>query len=118
MEILMESLAQYGPLGLWTASLLYANYQTRKDAKEEERLLQDKVIDKLERQHAMLERALDKLDLGLDKMKQKYAEDRIRELNTKTWYFKYYIIFSFDKPSQVCYIVIVTVEYNEKLFMI
>ena len=84
MEILLESLAQYGPLGLWTASLLYANYQTRKDAKEEERLLQDKVIDKLERQHAMLERALDKLDLGLDKMKQKYAEDRIRELNTKT----------------------------------
>ena len=110
MEILMESLAQYGPLGLWTASLLYANYQTRKDAKEEERLLQDKVIDKLERQHAMLERALDKLDLGLDKMKQKYAEDRIRELNTKTWLIINYIIISFDSSSLVCYIVIVTVE--------
>ena len=36
MEIIMESFAQYGPLGLWTASLLWANYQTRKDAKEEE----------------------------------------------------------------------------------
>ena len=80
MEILLESLAQYGPLGLWTASLLYANYQTRKDAKEEERILQDKIIDKLERQHNMLEKTLDKLDLGLDKMK----EQRIRELNTKT----------------------------------
>ena len=76
----MESLAQYGPLGLWTASLLYANYQTRKDAKEEERLLQDKIIDKLEKQHMMLEKTLDKLDLGLDKMK----EQRMRELNTKT----------------------------------
>ena len=56
MEILIESLAQYGPLGLWTASLLYANYQIRKDAKEEERILQDKVIDKLQLQHTMLEK--------------------------------------------------------------
>ena len=80
MEILMESLAQYGPLGLWTASLLWENYQTRKDAKEEERILQDKIIDKLERQHNMLEKTLDKLDLGLDKMK----EQRMREFNTKT----------------------------------
>jgi len=84
MEILMESLAQYGPLGLWTASLLWANYQIRKDAKEEERLLQDKVIDKLEKQHTMIERALDKLDQGLDMKKQMHAEARIRELNTKT----------------------------------
>ena len=75
MEILIESLAQYGPLGLWTASLLYANYQTRKDAKAEERLLQDKVIDKLHKQHAMLEKALEKLDAGLIAMREKQAED-------------------------------------------
>ena len=80
MEILIESLAQYGPLGLWTASLLYANYQTRKDAKEEERRLQDKVIDKLQLQHAMLEKALEKLDAGLITMREKYAEERIRNL--------------------------------------
>jgi len=80
MEILIESLAQYGPLGLWTASLLYANYQTRKDAKAEERLLQDKVIDKLHKQHAMLEKALEKLDAGLITMREKYAEERIRNL--------------------------------------
>ena len=80
MEILIESLAQYGPLGLWTASLLYANYQTRKDAKEEERLLQDKVIDKLQLQHTMLEKALEKLDAGLITMREKYAEERLRNL--------------------------------------
>ena len=80
MEILIESLAQYGPLGLWTASLLYANYQTRKDAKAEERLLQDKVIDKLHKQHAMLEKALEKIDAGLVTMREKYAEERLRNL--------------------------------------
>ena len=80
MEILIESLAQYGPLGLWTASLLYANYQIRKDAKEEERILQDKVIDKLQQQHVMLEKALEKIDSGLVTMKEKYAEERIRNI--------------------------------------
>ena len=74
MEILIESLAQYGPLGLWTAS------QIRKDAKEEERLLQDKVIDKLQQQHGMLEKALEKLDAGLVTMREKYAEERIRNM--------------------------------------
>ena len=73
MEILIESLAEYGPLGLWTASLLYANYQTRKDAKEE-------VIDKLQQQHGMLEKALEKLDAGLVTMREKYAEERIRNM--------------------------------------
>ncbi len=33
---LIEGLAQYGPLGLWTASLLFMNWQLRKDQKEEE----------------------------------------------------------------------------------
>ena len=27
----IEGLAQYGPLGLWTASLLWMNHQQRKD---------------------------------------------------------------------------------------
>ena len=34
---LIEGLAQYGPLGLWTASLLFMNWQQRKDRKEEEK---------------------------------------------------------------------------------
>ena len=71
MEIIMESLAQYGPLGLWTASLLWANYQTRKDAKEEERILQDKIIDKLEKQHNMLEKTLDKLEYTIKKINKR-----------------------------------------------
>ena len=45
--------------------------------------MQDKVIDKLHKQHAMLEKALEKIDSGLFKMEQKYAEDRIRELSKK-----------------------------------
>jgi hypothetical protein len=83
MEIIIESLAQYGPLGLWTASLLWMNWQIRKDAKEEERLLHDKVINKLDQHSVMLDKALDKLDLGLEKMKQKYAEDRLRDINNQ-----------------------------------
>ena len=35
METIIEGLAQYGPLGLWTASLLWMNHQQRKDKKEE-----------------------------------------------------------------------------------
>lgn len=83
MDIIIESLAQYGPLGLWTASLLWMNWQIRKDAKEEERLLHDKVINKLDQHSVMLDKALDKLDLGLEKMKQKYAEDRLRDINNQ-----------------------------------
>jgi hypothetical protein len=83
MDIIIESLAQYGPLGLWTASLLWMNWQIRKDAKEEERLLHDKVINKLDQHSIMLDKALDKLDLGLEKMKQKYAEDRLRDINNQ-----------------------------------
>ena len=36
MEVILENLASYGPLGLWTASLLWMNYQQRKDTKEKE----------------------------------------------------------------------------------
>jgi hypothetical protein len=36
MEAIIEGLAQYGPLGLWTASLLWMNWQQRKENKEDE----------------------------------------------------------------------------------
>ena len=36
MESIIEGLAQYGPLGLWTASLLWMNWQQRKENKEDE----------------------------------------------------------------------------------
>ena len=38
---IIEGLAQYGPLGLWTASLLWMNYMQRKDQKEDEKRNQE-----------------------------------------------------------------------------
>ena len=51
---IIEGLAQYGPLGLWTASLLFMNWQQRKD----------KLAD-------------DKIEGGLAMVREKYAEDRM-----------------------------------------
>ena len=84
MESIIEGLAQYGPLGLWTASLLWMNHQQRKDqanaakaAREEMAHCQLNIVSALADQARMLEKALDKLDSGLDAMKEKYAEDRM-----------------------------------------
>ena len=84
MDSILQALAQYGPLGLWTASLLWMNWQMRKDMKEDEkradaalRYQQDKIAEKLETQEKLLERALDKIDSGLTAMREKYAEDRM-----------------------------------------
>mgnify|MGYP001205699159 FL=1 len=84
MDPILQALAQYGPLGLWTASLLWMNWQMRKDMKEDEkradaalRYHQDKIAEKLETQEKLLERALDKIDSGLTAMREKYAEDRM-----------------------------------------
>ncbi len=90
MEILIEGLAQYGPLGLWTASLLWMNWQQRKDQKEEERMAaerlqyhQEKIVERLSNQEAMLAKAMEKIDHGLIAMRKKYAEDRLRRLQGK-----------------------------------
>jgi hypothetical protein len=87
MEAIIEGLAQYGPLGLWTASLLWMNWQQRKDQKEEEqraadtlRYHQENITTRLENQEKMLEKALIKLDDGLTAMREKYAEDRIMRM--------------------------------------
>jgi hypothetical protein len=90
MEILIEGLAQYGPLGLWTASLLWMNFQQRKDQKEEEKLSaerlqyhQEKIVSALMEQEQLLEKAIDKIDAGLEVMKEKYAEERLLRLQEK-----------------------------------
>ncbi len=87
MEPLIEGLAQYGPLGLWTASLLWMNWQQRKDQKEEERMAaerlqyhQEHIVEAMRNQKHMLEKALEKIDGGLNAMKEKYAEDRLLRL--------------------------------------
>ena len=83
-------MAQYGPLGMWTASLLWMNWQQRKDQKEEERMAserlqyhQETLFEAMREQKHMLEKALEKLDDGLDAMKEKYAEDRMLRMKDK-----------------------------------
>jgi len=84
VEILIEGLAQYGPLGLWTASLLWMNWQQRKDQKEEERLAaerlayhQENIVEAMREHRHLLEKAIEKIDGGLDTMREKYAEERM-----------------------------------------
>ena len=81
---IIEGLAQYGPLGLWTASLLWMNYMQRKDQKEDEKrnqealqFHQEKIATALLEQSHMLQKAMDKIDSGLQAMREKYAEDRM-----------------------------------------
>ena len=87
---IIEGLAQYGPLGLWTASLLWMNYQQRRDAKEDEirasealQYHQQNIVDALKEQGFMLERAMEKLDTGLAAMREKYAEDRMLRMKSE-----------------------------------
>ena len=66
------------------------NWQQRKDAEADEqraaealRYHQYKIAEKLTDQEIMLEKALDKLDAGLDAMKEKYAEDRMLRMKNQ-----------------------------------
>ncbi len=90
METLIEGLAQYGPLGMWTASLLWMNWQQRRDQKEEEKAAQERlqyhqenIVTAMQNQKHMLEKAIEKIDEGLDVMKERYAEDRILRMTEK-----------------------------------
>ena len=90
MEAIIEGLAQYGPLGLWTASLLWMNWQQRKENKEDEdraakalQYHQEQIVEKLTEQKHMLEKAIEKIDSGLGTMREKYAEDRILRMKDK-----------------------------------
>jgi hypothetical protein len=90
MEEIIGNLAQYGPLGLWTASLLWMNWQGQKERKQNEKdakeLLhyhQEQIVTKLIEQEHLLEKALEKIDDGLQQMREKYAEDRILRMKNK-----------------------------------
>ena len=81
---IIEGLAQYGPLGLWTASLLFMNWQQRKDRKEEEKASkealqyhQEKIAAALLTQTHMIQKTMDKIEGGLAMVREKYAEDRM-----------------------------------------
>tara|TARA_R110000851_G_scaffold109282_1_gene231479 strand:+ start:313 stop:585 length:273 start_codon:yes stop_codon:yes gene_type:complete len=90
MESIIEGLAQYGPLGLWTASLLWMNHQQRKDqanaakaAREEMAHCQTNIVNALADQAKSLDKAIVMIDSGLAAMREKYAEDRILRLKDK-----------------------------------
>ena len=90
METIIEVLAQYGPLGLWTASLLWMNWQQRKDQKEEERMAserlqyhQEAIVTSLREQRHMLEKTIEKIEGGLTMVREKYAEERILRMRDK-----------------------------------
>ena len=83
MENILEALAQYGPLGLWTASLLLMNWQMRKDQKQSEKEAKEALHFHQENiAKALLEQKM-MLQQGLDAMKEKYAEDRILRMKEK-----------------------------------
>tara|TARA_R110000824_G_C14902241_1_gene645592 strand:- start:160 stop:435 length:276 start_codon:yes stop_codon:yes gene_type:complete len=86
----IEGLAQYGPLGLWTASLLWMNHQQRKDqasaaqaAREEMAHCQLNIVNALADQAKALDKAIVMIDGGLNDMRQKYAEDRMLRMKDK-----------------------------------
>ena len=90
METLIEGLAQYGPLGLWTASLLWMNWQQRKENKEDEQRAaealkyhQEQIVQKLSEQKHMLEKTIEKIEDGLEMVKEKYAEERMFRMKEK-----------------------------------
>ena len=81
---IIEGLAQYGPLGLWTASLLWMNYMQRKDQKEDEKrnqealqFHQEKIATALLDHSHMLQKAIDKIEGGMAMVREKYAEERM-----------------------------------------
>ena len=87
---IIEGLAQYGPLGLWTASLLWMNHQQRKDqanaaraAREEMAHCQTNIVNALADQAQTLAKAILMIDGGLSDMRQKYAEDRLHRMKDK-----------------------------------
>ena len=84
---LLKYLAQYGVLGLWTASLLWTNHQQKKEQKEEKQknaealvFHQEKIVSRLATQEKMLEVAIEKIDTGLGEMRAKYHEERISRM--------------------------------------
>ena len=91
MEIeFLNALAQYGPLGLWTASLLWMNYQIRKEQREVEkdtknllRYHQENIVEALRDQRHMLDKTIEKIEGGLTMVREKYAEERLYRMRDK-----------------------------------
>ncbi len=75
---------------MWTDTLLWMNWQQKKEKKEDEKRAaealqyhQEKIVQRLANQEAMLVKAMEKIDNGLVAMREKYAEDRLRRIQGK-----------------------------------
>ena len=86
----LKYLSQYGVLGLWTASLLWMNWQQRKDQKEDERIAQERlqyhqenIVEALRDQRHMLDKTIEKIEGGLTMVREKYAEERLYRMRDK-----------------------------------
>jgi|DEB0MinimDraft_4_1074332.scaffolds.fasta_scaffold194665_2 hypothetical protein len=81
----LNTLVEYGILGLWTLSLLVSNHTMRKNFQSRYDDLNKNVVDTLKRNYELLQQNREdhkeimvKLDEGLEAMKQKYLEDKLR----------------------------------------
>lgn len=81
----LNTLVEYGILGLWTLSLLVSNHTMRKNFQSRYDDLNKNVVDTLKRNYELLQQnredhkeIMEKLDVGLDTMKQKYLEEKLR----------------------------------------
>ena len=81
----LNILVEYGILGLWTLSLLLSNHTMRKNFQSRYDDLNKNVVDTLKRNYELLQQNREdhkeimvKLDEGLDTMKQKYLEEKLR----------------------------------------
>ena len=81
----LNGLVEYGILGMWTLSLLISNHTMRGNFQACYDELNKNVVDVVKKNKELaeenqekLEKALVKLDEGLNTMKQKYMEDKLR----------------------------------------
>ena len=81
----LNGLVEYGILGMWTLSLLLSNHTMRKNFQGRYDDLNKNVVDTLKKNYEMLQRnredhkeIMEKLDEGLEAMKQKYLEEKLR----------------------------------------
>ena len=81
----LNGLVEYGILGMWTLSLLVSNHTMRKNFQSRYDDLNKNVVDTLKRNYELLQQNREdhkeimvKLDEGLETMKQKYLEEKLR----------------------------------------
>jgi len=81
----LNTLVEYGILGLWTLSLLLSNHTMRKNFQSRYDDLNKNVVDTLKKNYELLQQNREdhkeimvKLDEGLETMKQKYLEEKLR----------------------------------------